>query len=139
MFWLIQVKITLTVLSMCSDRVSTHTTFSNPALLRNTLAVIQGHTDTRNPTKPNTAKDLTPKAIEFLAEHAFEPSTPEDRQRIANGSDTAEDKAIANSIRVRQLMRTEDIVHLDHFLKDSWGGRTMRMQHGSLGLQKVSA
>lgn len=111
--------------------------------------IIQGNSDTG---KKLAGDDLN-KTVEFLAEHAFEPSLPEERaaliaqygdplstRPLASASDTAEEtrsKAILKGVAIRKLMRTEDIVHIDNFISDNLHGYRLRLQRGQLGLERA--
>ncbi|KAF9468234.1 FAD/NAD(P)-binding domain-containing protein [Collybia nuda] len=111
--------------------------------------IIQGNSDTG---KKLVGDDLN-QTIHFLAEHAFEPSLPEERAAlvskhgdplqkppVASANDNEEDarsKAILKGVAIRKLMRTEDIVHLDNFVTDQHGGFKLRLKRGALGLDKV--
>ncbi|RDB23600.1 Sulochrin halogenase [Hypsizygus marmoreus] len=111
--------------------------------------IIQGNTDTG---KKFAGEDLN-KTILFLAEHAFEPSLPEERAALVSqhgdptqklpGSLPEDDeeekrsKAILKGMAIRKLMRTEDIVHLDNFVSDNLRGLRLRLKRGELGLDRV--
>ncbi|KAF8889037.1 hypothetical protein BD779DRAFT_1672000 [Infundibulicybe gibba] len=111
--------------------------------------IIQGNTDTG---KKLIGDDLD-KTIEFLAEHAFEPSLPEERAELVSrfgdpflkiptakaedGAEEARSKAVLKGIAIRKLMRTEDIVYIDNFISDTLHGYRLRLQRGQLGLVKV--
>jgi flavine halogenase len=111
--------------------------------------IIQGNTDTG---KKFVGDDLE-KTIEFLAQHAFEPSQPEERAAliskygdpvekppVALPGDTEEDsraKAILKGVATRQLMRTEVIFQIDDFVSDSTCGLRLRLKRGMLGLDKA--
>jgi flavin-dependent dehydrogenase len=103
--------------------------------------IIQGTHDTGK-----TADNLQ-ETIKFLAAHAFEGSTPEERHAleakyeaaaIAGADASEEDKAILKQIAVHKLMRTEDVENLDNFVTDSHNGIKLRLKHGNLGLEKVT-
>ena len=111
--------------------------------------IIQGNTDTG---KKFAGDDLN-KTIMFLAQHAFEPSQPEERATliskhgnplesppVALPGDSEEDsrgKAILKGVAIRKLMRTEDIVHIDGFVSDNLCGLRLRLKRGMLGVDRV--
>ena len=101
--------------------------------------IIQGTHDTGK-----TADNLA-ETIKFLAEHAFEGSTPEERHAleakyhaasVAGADATEEDKAILKQIAVHKLMRTEDVENLDNFVTDAHNGLKLRLSRGNLGLDR---
>lgn len=112
--------------------------------------VIQGNSDVG---KNLMAGENLHKTINFLAEHAFEPSLPEERGAliakygdplekapVAMPGDTRQDlesKAVLKGMAVRKLMRTEDIVHIDNFISDNLNGYRLRLERGKLGLEKA--
>jgi len=102
--------------------------------------IIQGTHDTGK-----TADNLA-ETIQFLAAHAFEGSTPEERHAleakyhaasIAGADASEEDKAILKQIAVHKLMRTSDVENLDDFTTDAHNGLKLRMVRGNLGLDKA--
>lgn len=109
--------------------------------------IIQGNTDTG---KKFAGEDLN-KTIMFLAEHAFEPSQPEERAALVeqhgeklpgvlpgDNEEAARAKAILKGVAIRKLMRTEDIVHLDNFVSDNLNGLRLRLERGGLGLDRAA-
>lgn len=111
--------------------------------------IIQGNSDTG---KKLIGDDLQ-KTVEFLGKHAFEPSSPEERAKlvqehgdpinslpVTKEDDTEEEirtKNILKGVAIRKLMRTEDTMHLEHFIADSFQGYSMRLEQGNLGLIKA--
>ena len=91
--------------------------------------------------------------VEFCAVHAYEPSLPEERNSalekhgdplekppvIAAGDSEEQkhEKRILQGVAIRKLMRTEDIVHIDNFVRDEHAGHRLKLQRGSLGLVKA--
>jgi flavin-dependent dehydrogenase len=103
--------------------------------------IIQGTHDTGK-----TADNLA-ETIKFLAAHAFEGSTPEERHALeakyqaateAGEEASDEDKAILKQIAVHKLMRTEDVENLDNFVTDQHNGIKLRLVRGNLGLDVSS-
>lgn len=111
--------------------------------------IISGNTDVGR----KFAGDDLNKTILFLAEHAFEPSQPEERAALISqygdpsknlpgaltddDEETTRAKSILKGVAIRKLMRTEDIVHLDNFVSDSLLGFRLRLKKGDIGLDKV--
>ncbi len=95
------------------------------------------------------AGDNLNKTIEFLSEHAYEPSLPEERAELmakyggdltkveGESADAIKSRKILKGMAIRKLMRTEEINHIDNFVSDALEGYTLRLQRGNLGLNKV--
>jgi hypothetical protein len=47
---------------------------------------------------------------------------------------SAEEMRILNTVRAREMVRSEDTVNIDTFTSDTIDGRAVNMVHGSLGL-----
>lgn len=89
------------------------------------------------------------KTVEFLSEHAYEPSLPEERAEVmakyggdhskvtGNSPDAEKSRKILKGITIRKLMRTDEINHIDNFVSDVLDGYVIRLEKGNLGLQKV--
>ncbi|KAF9034483.1 FAD/NAD(P)-binding domain-containing protein [Hymenopellis radicata] len=107
--------------------------------------IIQGNTETGK----KMAGDNLNKTIEFLSEHAYEPSLPEERAELmakyggdltkvdGESADAIKSRKILKGMAIRKLMRTEEINHIDNFVSDALEGYTLRLQRGNLGLNKV--
>jgi len=111
--------------------------------------IIQGNSDSGK----KLAGDDLQKTIEFLAQHAFEPAPPEERAKLVaqygdkfdklptapsdNSVESVESRNILKSIAVMKLMRTEDVMHINNESLDIIEGYRMRLQRGSLGMDKA--
>ncbi|KAK7028532.1 Sulochrin halogenase [Favolaschia claudopus] len=105
--------------------------------------VIQGHIDS------GTQMSETDRArlIEFYSRHAFEPSSPEERHDLIEkfgdplqslkSSDDAQSTAILRSMAVRKLLSVDETNHIDNYVADAVEGFRLRVQRGSIGLERV--
>ncbi|KAH8817113.1 hypothetical protein F5884DRAFT_778462 [Xylogone sp. PMI_703] len=110
--------------------------------------IIQGTADTAN---GKLTRDELNRTLEFCA-YAFDSVQPEDRESVI---DKIDDYAMVNRdgisyypdlspeqlravkyIRARQMMRTEDTLHLDNFATDASDGLAPNLERGRLGLRK---
>ncbi|KAK5991522.1 Flavin-dependent halogenase ascD [Cladobotryum mycophilum] len=109
--------------------------------------VIQGTADAANSKLTQSELNQT---LEFCA-NAFEPVKAEDRdvamEKIAATVDVTayhadlspEQRHAVNHIRARQMMRTEDTMHLENFTTDVIDGLVPHLERGALGLKKKEA
>lgn len=114
--------------------------------------VIQGLADADVGGKLTDAK--VSETVGFCL-NAFNSITPAQRQAVLDkvqrvkanpDAETKEDLEkldeeelkILQTIRARQMLRTEDTLHIDNFSQDAIDGYAPRLKHGALGLKKVA-
>lgn len=51
---------------------------------------------------------------------------------------TEDETRILNTIRARQMLRSEDIMNIENLAADIIDGRRINLEHGSLGLAKAT-
>ena len=92
------------------------------------------------------------KTLDFCL-NAFQQSDPGEREAVLQKLEdieakkkvsgnfeanfTDDEQRLLKTIRARQMLRTEDIIHIDNFSADTIDGFTPNVQRGSLGLVKA--
>ncbi len=133
-----------TELSHSSDQVCRLS--GNHDHVTNIHSVIQGQSDV--PGKLTQAE--ISKTLDFCL-NAFKETAPEDREAVLKKVEaidaknkgpgmanlTDEEQKVLNTIRARQMLRTEDILHINNFSADAIDGFAPNVKRGSLGFVKA--
>src|SRR5271169_1620392 len=85
----------------------------------------------------NAFQDVAPEVREAVLQKVdgIDPNTKENGKFKA--SLTEEEQCVLKSIRAKQMLRTEDILHIDNFSADAIDGFAPKLKRGSLGLVKA--
>jgi flavine halogenase len=85
----------------------------------------------------NAFQDVSPEVHEAVLQKVdgIDPNTKEKGKFEVNL--TEEEQRVLKSIRARQMLRKEDILHINNFSADAIDGFTPKLKRGSLGLIKA--
>jgi hypothetical protein len=85
----------------------------------------------------NAFEDIAPEVHEAVLQKvdAVDPNAKGKGKFEANF--TEEEQRVLKSIQARQMLRKEDILHIDNFSADAIDGFVPRLERGSLGLVKA--